>query len=219
MSIVVVVIALVISVDTPWWAICLGLFVYGVGVGLATAQLTGVILVDVPVDRSGAGSGTQSTSRQVGSALGIAILGTVLFTTRGSQLDSRLDGELPDEARTEIVDVVVTSAGAAIPGLEERSPEVADAANRSTATVALCEYVMSTPADAAAAAVASSPSGWHPPCDAVAAIVIGDAKRAPPSSTPVSIAVRPVMTRGTRSQRSQARASRSVSARPSAVPW
>jgi drug resistance transporter, EmrB/QacA subfamily len=123
-----VVIALVISVDTPWWAICLGLFVYGVGVGLATAQLTGVILVDVPVDRSGAGSGTQSTSRQVGSALGIAILGTVLFTTLGSQLDSRLDGELPDEARTEIVDVVVTSAGAAIPGLEERSPEIADVA-------------------------------------------------------------------------------------------
>ena len=42
-----VVIALVISVDTPWWAICLGLFVYGVGVGLATAQLTGVLVAEV----------------------------------------------------------------------------------------------------------------------------------------------------------------------------
>ncbi len=123
-----VIVGLVIAVDTPWWAICLGLLVYGVGVGLATAQLTGVILVDVPVDRSGAGSGTQSTARQVGAALGIAILGTVLFTTLGSQLDARLDAELPSETRAEIVDVVVTSAGGAIPGLAERSPEVADAA-------------------------------------------------------------------------------------------
>ena len=57
------------------------LFVYGFGVGLATAQLTGVVLSDVPVRESGQASGTQSTSRQVGSALGIAILGTVLFTS------------------------------------------------------------------------------------------------------------------------------------------
>ena len=55
------------------------LIVYGVGVGFATAQLTGVVLADVPVERSGQGSGTQSTARQVGSALGIAVLGTVLF--------------------------------------------------------------------------------------------------------------------------------------------
>lgn len=56
------------------------------------------------------------------------MLGTVLFTTLGAQLDDRLPAELPEEARSQIVDVVVTSAGAAIPGLDAQSPEVADAA-------------------------------------------------------------------------------------------
>src|SRR5690606_20859585 len=37
------ILALVISAETTWWAIAIGLLVYGLGVGLATAQLTGVI--------------------------------------------------------------------------------------------------------------------------------------------------------------------------------
>lgn len=121
-----VLIGLVIAVDTPWWSIALGLLVYGVGVGLATAQLTGVVLQDVPIAASGQASGTQSTARQIGSALGIAVLGTVLFTSLGSALDSRLDAAgLPAEAREGIVSAVVDSAGSAIPGLEAESPEVA----------------------------------------------------------------------------------------------
>jgi len=42
------------------------------------------VLADVPVANSGQASGTQSTSRQIGSAFGIAILGTVLFTALGA---------------------------------------------------------------------------------------------------------------------------------------
>ncbi|MFT4283394.1 MAG: MFS transporter, partial [Protaetiibacter sp.] len=123
-----VIVALVIAVDTPWWQTAIGLLVYGFGVGLATAQLTGVVLADVPIARSGQASGTQSTSRQVGSALGIAILGTVLFTSLATQLDDRLPEQLTGEARQQVIDVVVDSAGSAIPVLEERSPEAADAA-------------------------------------------------------------------------------------------
>ena len=109
---------LVISPTTSWVAVVPCLFVYGFGVGLATAQLTGVVLVDVPVQRSGEGSGLQSTSRQIGSALGIAILGTVLFTTAAVRLDSGLaELGVPEAARTGIVSAVVDSAGGAIPGL------------------------------------------------------------------------------------------------------
>ena len=124
-----VLIGLVIAVDTPWWSVALGLLVYGVGVGLATAQLTGVVLQDVPVQASGQASGTQSTARQIGSALGIAVLGTVLFTSLGSSLDSRLnDAGVPAAEREGIVSVVVDSAGSAIPGLDAQSPEAAAAA-------------------------------------------------------------------------------------------
>jgi EmrB/QacA subfamily drug resistance transporter len=55
------------------------LFVYGLGVGFATAQLTSVVLSDVPPEVSGLASGTNSMLRQIGSALGIAILGSALF--------------------------------------------------------------------------------------------------------------------------------------------
>lgn len=109
---------LVIGPSTSWVAIVPCLFVYGFGVGLATAQLTGVVLVDVPVERSGEGSGLQSTARQIGSALGIAILGTVLFTTAGARLDSGLSGlGVPAPARNAVVNAVVESAGGAIPAL------------------------------------------------------------------------------------------------------
>ncbi|MBU6146944.1 MAG: DHA2 family efflux MFS transporter permease subunit [Actinomycetales bacterium] len=66
----------------PW------LFVYGIGVGFATAQVTNVILADVPVAESGQGSAVQSTFRQIGAALGTAVLGAVLVTTlRGESAD------------------------------------------------------------------------------------------------------------------------------------
>ncbi|WP_368496842.1 MFS transporter [Herbiconiux sp. A18JL235] len=116
----------VIGPDTAWGLLIPFLFVYGFGVGLATAQLTGVVLKDVPLEQSGQGSGTQSTARQIGSALGIAILGTVLFTTAGAQLDARLsDRGVPDATREQVVSQVVDSSGAAIAGLE-KDPTMAD---------------------------------------------------------------------------------------------
>lgn len=113
----------VIAPDTMWGVLLPFLFVYGFGVGLATAQLTGVVLSDVPVAESGQGSGTQSTARQLGSALGVAILGTVLFTSTAGILGARLDdrGVEPAE-RDQVVSAVVDSAGGAIAGLDQADP-------------------------------------------------------------------------------------------------
>ena len=123
----VVIVALGISPTAQWYNIVPGLFVSGFGVGLATAQLTSVVLKDVPLDQSGQGSGTQSTARQVGSALGIAILGTILFTSLGTGLQSRLDArpEIPADVSTSIVKAVVDSSGTAIPGLDAKSKDAA----------------------------------------------------------------------------------------------
>ncbi|MFD4960452.1 DHA2 family efflux MFS transporter permease subunit [Microbacterium sp. NPDC058389] len=74
----VVAVALVVTATTPGWLVALPLVVYGLGLGLASAQLTGTVLRDVPVAQSGQGSATQSTVRQVGSALGTAFAGAAL---------------------------------------------------------------------------------------------------------------------------------------------
>jgi Major Facilitator Superfamily len=95
------------------------LFLYGAGVGMATAQLTNVILVDVPVAQSGQASGLQSTLRQLGAALGIAALGALLVSTLGASTANNL-GSVPslnDAAQRQVVSIVKGSAGAAIPEL------------------------------------------------------------------------------------------------------
>lgn len=78
--------ALLISTDTSPVVVAAALAVYGVGLGMASAQLTSTVLADVPRDRSGSGSATQSTVRQLGSALGSAVAGTVLGSYAGLEL-------------------------------------------------------------------------------------------------------------------------------------
>ena len=112
---------LTVSATINPWLVATWLFVYGVGVGLATAQLTGVILADVPVNQSGQASGLQSTVRQLGSALGVALLGTLLVTSLATSLSAGLAAQsnLDNAGRARIVDLVSTSAGAAIPQLDK----------------------------------------------------------------------------------------------------
>jgi EmrB/QacA subfamily drug resistance transporter len=112
---------LLISVDLDARLLLLPLFVYGIGVGFATAQLTSVTLSDVPAERSGLASGTNSTARQIGSALGIAILGTVLFTALASETTANLADVqgLPPAAQAGIVEAIDASAGQALTAIRE----------------------------------------------------------------------------------------------------
>jgi EmrB/QacA subfamily drug resistance transporter len=116
-------IAFIASAEGGWQAIAPFLAVYGVGVGLATAQLTGVIMTDVPMTKAGQASGSQSTVRQIGSALGIAVLGTVLFTATQASIETRivdlpalsvLDEPTRQVIAEQIAKPVSDSAGAAI---------------------------------------------------------------------------------------------------------
>ncbi len=84
-------IGLLFSPDLNVWSLVPPLALYGVGVGLGTAQLTNVALAQIPRHESGVASGGTSTLRQVGSALGIAILGTTLAIGLGQGTRDRLE--------------------------------------------------------------------------------------------------------------------------------
>lgn len=86
----VLTVAILIHATTPAWIVALPLIVYGLGLGLASAQLTGTVLRDIPVDISGQGSATQSTVRQIGSALGTAIAGAALSMSLAITLPTAL---------------------------------------------------------------------------------------------------------------------------------
>ncbi|MGW5738769.1 MULTISPECIES: DHA2 family efflux MFS transporter permease subunit [Streptomyces] len=138
-------VGLIAAPDSSWWAVALMLFVYGIGVGFATAQVTNVVLAEVPPESAGQGSGIQSAFRQLGSALGIAALTTVYFTTLSTNLRDRLaDAGLPGGQADRLTGAVTDSAGAAIRPLAERpeTASVADAARAAmTDGVALGGYV------------------------------------------------------------------------------
>lgn len=107
----------VLSTEITGWGMAPWLFIYGMGVGFATAQLTGVILSEVPVADSGQASAVQSTSRQIGAAIGTAIIGTTLIVGLGNVAVQLTDRGVPAQEAQQISDAVAGSAGQAIPGL------------------------------------------------------------------------------------------------------
>lgn len=61
------------------WASALPLLVGGIGSGLTVSPNTTLTLTRVPVHRAGAAGGVLQTGQRVGSAAGIAVVGSVYF--------------------------------------------------------------------------------------------------------------------------------------------
>jgi predicted MFS family arabinose efflux permease len=118
----IVAIALLLAPERTGWAFVAPLFVYGVGVGLASAQLTSVILAEVPPRESGQASGLQSTFRQVGAAIGIALLGTILATglRAGTEANLQEIPGIPAATVDGIVAAIDSSAGQALPAIAQQ---------------------------------------------------------------------------------------------------
>jgi hypothetical protein len=68
------------------------LILLGVAIGLSAAPATDVIMGALPEAELGVGCGTNDTAVELGGALGIAVLGSVLATTYKSTLGAALAG-------------------------------------------------------------------------------------------------------------------------------
>nr|WP_326833472.1 MFS transporter [Cutibacterium porci] len=113
----------VVGMQGSTWLIVVTLVVYGVGLGLASAQLTSTVLHDIPADQSGAGSATQSTVRQLGSALGAAIAGSALGSAMNHTIPDAVASvtTVPASILDKLIRATEDSAGSAIPGLRNAS--------------------------------------------------------------------------------------------------
>ncbi|MGZ4785642.1 MAG: MFS transporter [Acidimicrobiales bacterium] len=114
-------IAVAVSGSLTFASLLPGFALFGVGIGFAGSQLNNVILADVPSDRAGATSGANTTVRMLGSALGIAVISTLL--TRAG-LDT---GAVHGAAVPLIFSTVVVSVGAL---LSFRIPQVGPLGSR-----------------------------------------------------------------------------------------
>ena len=76
---------------------------FGIGLGFASSQLTNVVLSEIPKDQAGTASGANTTVRQIGAALGIAIIGSLLTTQTTRSAIARLSSApLPAGLKTTV---------------------------------------------------------------------------------------------------------------------
>jgi EmrB/QacA subfamily drug resistance transporter len=75
---------LTLDVDTPLLLVVTAYVVFGIGFGMINAPITHTAVSGMPVAQAGVAAGVASTSRQVGSALGVAVLGSLVTAQVGA---------------------------------------------------------------------------------------------------------------------------------------
>src|SRR5215216_6177461 len=84
--------------DTPYPVLAAAFAILGAGMSVTAAPATAEIMTSVPLSKAGVGSAVNDTTRELGGALGIALLGSIATTAYRSTVD--LAGiEIPAGAR------------------------------------------------------------------------------------------------------------------------
>lgn len=94
-----------LSLHSSLFSLAPGLIIFGMGVGAASAQLTNIVLSNVRTEIAGEASAVNNTIRQVGTAVGIAILGMVLASSLSAGISNNIstDSGIPAPAKAAIV--------------------------------------------------------------------------------------------------------------------
>ena len=105
------------GLDTPYWTMAITLFMNGVAMGLIMPPATTSIMSTLPLGKAGVGSAVNDTTREVGGALGVAVLGSVLasqFDASGSIASGGRDAFLDGMQPALLVGAAVMAIGAAV---------------------------------------------------------------------------------------------------------
>jgi MFS transporter, DHA2 family, multidrug resistance protein len=115
-----------IGVSTSYLAMAGAMMVMVAGMSVAMAPLTNAIMSGVPRSRAGVGSAMNDTTRELGGALGVAVLGSILTSRYTSELAPALHG-LPTAA-SHAAQTSLAGALQASTALGPRGAALADAA-------------------------------------------------------------------------------------------
>ncbi|HEX2737729.1 MAG TPA: MFS transporter, partial [Acidimicrobiia bacterium] len=98
-------VAFVLDPGLTFWELLPGFAIFGTGIGFASSQLTNVVLSDISKDKAGAAGGASTTVRQIGAALGIAVIGSLLTsqTVRYAVNSVRASRSLPASLKTQAI--------------------------------------------------------------------------------------------------------------------
>ena len=96
--------------DAPYLVLAASLVLLGMGMGITVAPATGGIMSSVPMGKAGVGSAVNDTTRELGGALGIAVLGSIVTSAYSGSLDV---GALPEEVAEPARESIGAAAGVA----------------------------------------------------------------------------------------------------------
>src|SRR5215216_3329760 len=108
-----------VQVGDGYGLVAATLALLGIGMGLTVAPATESIMGSLPLAKAGVGSAMNDTTRQVGGALGVAVLGSVLASGYGAAIGPALHDTLPPlaQAAADSIGAAATQAGPAGLGL------------------------------------------------------------------------------------------------------
>jgi EmrB/QacA subfamily drug resistance transporter len=88
-----------VEVTSGYGLVAASLAILGTGMGLTMAPATESIMGSLPLAKAGVGSAMNDTTRMVGGALGVAVLGSILASSYGSAIEPALQGAPPQIAQ------------------------------------------------------------------------------------------------------------------------
>ncbi|HEX6312255.1 MAG TPA: MFS transporter [Acidimicrobiia bacterium] len=113
-----------VDASTSYVNIAWRMMVMAAGMGLTMAPATESIMGSLPLGKAGVGSAVNDTTRQVGGALGVAVIGSVASSIYSARVSDALPAGTPGGLATEIENSLGFALEAA-----SRIPGLADAAN------------------------------------------------------------------------------------------
>ena len=98
---------LLLDVDSPIWVLQVSFFLQGAAMGNVMPPATEAVMAALPREKAGVGSAVNNTVRQVGGALGVAVLGTLLSAVyrRGAE-ESLAPLPVPSAVKEEMAESV-----------------------------------------------------------------------------------------------------------------
>ena len=117
--------ASIAAVNTDYGQLALAMCITALGIGLVMSPGTNSVMGSIPVNQAGVGSAMSNTTRQIGGALGVAVLGTLLNSTYLARINEvKWPAQLPPAALEAIHNSVQGAHGAA-QAISQSSPQLA----------------------------------------------------------------------------------------------
>ncbi|HQV57434.1 MAG TPA: MFS transporter [Ilumatobacteraceae bacterium] len=98
-----------LGVESPYWHLVIFLVIMSAGMAMCMAPTSATIVSSLPLAKAGVGSAVNDLTREVGGAIGIAVLGSLMTTKYTAHMKGALapfDAQIPAAARGPVIDSI-----------------------------------------------------------------------------------------------------------------